>query len=178
MHFSVVKKQRGLLFLRLFLIIGMLISLFLIYEHFSESASKYCTFGANFDCGIVNKGPFANVDGLSYLLTIEWGLPIPLVDIASQHVVLDILTSNAFLGLLTLLFVFLLTNAFKKGKGLWWIKKNKVLSWIRAILLFGVAYGLYLMFIMHSILKTWCIVCLGLDVVLWTSTIIAFTIKK
>ncbi len=172
-----MKKKRGLGLLKVLLILGMLISLFLIYEHFSATASKYCTFGNNFDCGIVNKGPYANIDGLSYMVTIDYGLPIPLLDIADQHVILDILTSNAFLGFLTLLFVFGLVIALGKKKGFLWVKKEKVLSWIRGVLLFGVIYGLYLIFVMHSLLKTYCIVCLGLDIVLWISCIIVWRMK-
>ena len=77
--------------LNVVLVIGMLISLFLVYEHFSPSASKFCTLGANLDCGIVNKSPYANLDGLSYLLTIDYGLPLPLIDISGINLLYNYL---------------------------------------------------------------------------------------
>ena len=79
------------------LIIGMLISLFLVYEHFSPSASKFCTFGNSFNCGIVNKSPYANLDGLSYLLTIDFKLNLPMITISDINPFFDLITSNAFL---------------------------------------------------------------------------------
>ena len=175
-----VKKRRaGGIYtaLKVLLVIGMLLSLFLVYEHFSPSASKYCTFGESMDCGIVNKSPYANLDGLSYLLTIDYGLPIGLIDIASLHWSLDVITSNAFLGFLTLLIVFGLVNAKQKGKSFLWIKQEKARAWIRGLLTFGVIYGLYLIFIQHVLLKSYCIYCLGLDVVLIVSCIIAWRMK-
>lgn len=160
------------------LTIGMLVSLFLTYEHFSHSASEYCSFGENLDCGIVNKSPYANVDGIFYLMTIDWGWPIPLIDIAGIHVILDFLTSNAFLGFLTLLFILILLIEHREGKGFLWVKKQKTIKWIRGLLVFGVAYGFYLFLIQHFMLKTYCILCLTLDAVLVTSLILAWRLKE
>jgi uncharacterized membrane protein len=61
-----MKKNTPRLILNVLLVIGMLLSLFLVYEHFSPAASKFCTFGESLDCGIVNKSPYANLDGISY----------------------------------------------------------------------------------------------------------------
>lgn len=164
-------------FLSIFLILGILISAFLIYEHFSESASKFCTFGEGFNCGIVNKSPYANLDGLSYLLTIDFNLPLPLIDISGINIFFDFITTNAFLGLLTLFFILLLNLKYKKDKFLFVEKKSNV-KWIRAIMVFSMFYGFYLFLIQHFILKTYCIFCLALDVVILTSLILSFRIKN
>jgi len=172
------KQGKRLVALQIVLVVGMLISLFLVYEHFSTHASTWCTFSDSpFDCGIVNKSPYASLDGISYLLTMDFGLPVPLVEIARVHWTLDVLTSNAFLGFLTLLFVFLLAGAKKNGKGLWWVKKGSVHKWTRWVLTMGVLYGSYLFFIQHSILKLYCLFCLGLDAIILSSCIIAWTLK-
>ena len=102
--------------LKIFLVIGMLISLFLIYEHFSETASEFCTFGTSFDCGIVNKSPYSTLDGISYLLTIDYGLNLPLINL-TPNLFLEFIFSNAFLGFLTLLFLFFLLLNYEKKKG-------------------------------------------------------------
>ncbi|MBC8500394.1 MAG: hypothetical protein ISS25_03775 [Nanoarchaeota archaeon] len=158
--------------------IGMLDSLFLVYEHFSPTASKYCTFGEGFDCGIVNKSPYANLDGISYLLTIDFKLPIPLIDIAGLGVFFDLVTSNAFLGFLTLLFILLLLIARYEKKGFLWVKYEKTTAWIKGLLIFGVIYGFYLFLIQHFILKTYCLFCLFLDLILLIGLILAWRLKK
>ena len=170
-------KNKLALTLNLLLIIGMLLALFLVYEHFSATASKYCTFGQSFDCGIVNKSPYANLDGLSYLLTIDFNLPIPLIDISGINWFFDLLTSNAFLGFLTLLLIFALNTDFKNKK-LLWITPEKNKKWIRGLLIFGLIYGIYLFGIQHYILKTYCLFCIILDIVILISLIIALKLKN
>src|SRR3989344_4359769 len=170
---KMVNKSR--LLLSIFLVFGMLISAFLIYEHFSLTASKFCTFGTNLDCGIVNKSPYANLDGISYLLTIDFNLPLPLIDISGINWFFDFITTNAFLGFLTLLFVLLLNLNYKKSKFLFILKERNV-KWIRGVLIFGVIYGFYLFLIQHFILKTYCIFCLALDLIIIISLIISFKI--
>lgn len=169
-------KNKLFLTLKLLLIIGMLVALFLVYEHFSPTASKYCTFGESFNCGIVNKSPYANIDGLSYLLTIDFNLPLPLIDISGINWFFDILTSNAFWGFLTLLLIFLLITAFKNKKFLW-ITKEKNKKWVTGLLVFGIIYGAYLFAIQHYILKTYCLFCIILDITILGSLIIWLKIK-
>tara|TARA_Y100000310_G_scaffold342852_1_gene447890 strand:- start:8775 stop:9359 length:585 start_codon:yes stop_codon:yes gene_type:complete len=168
-----VRQKRRFNLLKVLLIIGMLVSLFLVYEHFSPNASKFCSFGDSFDCGIVNKSPYANLDGLSYLLTIDLKLPIPLIDISGINLFFDLITGNAFLGFLALAFVFFVYGA-RRSKNILFIKKGRGLNWVVGILGFGVIYGFYLFLIQHYILKTYCIFCLGLDFVLIVSLIVAW----
>ncbi len=169
--------DRKRFWLNVFLVIGMLISAFLVYEHFSATTSAFCTFGESFDCGIVNKSPYANLDGISYLLTIDFNLPLPLIDISGINWFFDLITANAFLGLLTLLFVFLLNLNYKNSRFLFIMKKSDI-KWIRGILVFGVVYGFYLFLIQHFILKTYCILCIALDLIIVISLILSFKIKK
>jgi len=170
--------RKRLNYFSVLLIIGMLISLFLVYEHFSPSASKFCTFGNSFNCGIVNKSPYANLDGISYLLTIDFGLNIPLVTISDLNPFFNLITSNAFLGFLTLLFLFFLAKANYKNQKFLFIDNKKTLKWLKGITLFGVIYGFYLFLIQHFILKTYCIFCIALDLVLILLLIIVWTNKK
>ena len=172
-----MKKKRVLDLLNILLIIGMLISLFLVYEHFSISASKFCTFGASLDCGIVNKSPYANLDGFSYLLTIDFGLPLPLIDISSTNFFFDLITSNAFLGFLALLFILVIRYARYKNKKFLFFSQGSTKKWVIGILIFGVIYGFYLLLIQHFILKTYCIFCLALDLILILSLITAIKRK-
>lgn len=162
--------------LSIVLIIGMLISLFLVYEHFSPKGSELCHIIAGFDCGIVNKSPYANLDGIFYLLTIDLNLNLPLVNVSDKSVILDFLTANAFLGFLTLLLIYILNK--NPNKKVLWINPNENRKWILGLLIFGVIYGAgYLFAIQHFILHTYCLFCILLDLVLIISLILALKIK-
>ncbi len=171
-------EKRLRVWLSILFLLGMLVSLFLTYEHFSPAASKFCTFGSSFDCGIVNKSPYANIDGLSYLLTIDFGLSLPLLDLKQYGFFADLLTSQAFLGFLTLLLLWLLLRAHQKRKSFLWIKTENILSWMQGILLFGVIYGFYLFLIQHFILQTYCLFCLILDIILIASLTLVWISKS
>ena len=155
------------------IVIGLLISGFLVYEHFAESASEFCNIGEGFDCGIVNKSPYANIDGIFFLLVIEKGWSIPYINVSSINVFFDLLTSVAFLGFWTLVLLLSLSISNKKDD-LLWITANKKEAWIKGITAFGLLFGAYLFLIQHLVLKTYCIFCLGLDAVLISLVIIAW----
>lgn len=169
-----IKNNKSYRWLQVLFILGMLVSLFLTYEHFSPSASKFCTFGSSFDCGIVNKSPYATLDGISYLMTVDFGWNIPLINLTQYGSFVELLISNAFLGFLTLVFLFFLLRAYKQNKKCLWVSANKTLTWMRGILIFGVLYGFYLFLIQHFLLKTYCILCIVLDIVLIISLIIVW----
>jgi len=171
-------RRNRFVFASVLLLIGMLISLFLVYEHFSVGGSKFCNISEGFDCGIVNKSPYANLDGISYLLTIDFGLGIPLINISGINWFFDLLTSNAFLGFLTLVFVFFLVRANYKKKDLFWVSRKRNLKWLRGIVTFGVIYGGYLFWIQHFILKTYCILCIALDAVLVILLVTFWSVKN
>jgi len=45
-------------------VLGLLISLYATYLHFSPSASSLCNFNAQFNCDVVNKGIYSEVFGV------------------------------------------------------------------------------------------------------------------
>ncbi|TAL52945.1 MAG: hypothetical protein EPN86_04905 [Nanoarchaeota archaeon] len=158
-----IDHKKGFIILGCLLILGMLIALFLVYEHFSDVASKWCTFGDSFNCGIVNKSPYSNLDGISYLMTMDLKLPVPYFYTVSKPFLLDLLTSNGFLGFLTLLLLFSMLIAWRRKSDFLFIKHGSIKRWIIGILGFGIVYGGYLFLIQHFILKTYCLFCLMLD---------------
>lgn len=147
-------------------VIAILISLFLLYEHFAEG-SQICNFGKSLDCGVVNKSPYANLDGISYWLTIDLNLPIKLIDISSKNLFLNFITTNAFLSILVFLFLLYLLNK----ENAFGIKKEKKAKIIKTILTLSFLYGMYLVYIQHSVLQTYCVFCLALDATIITGLI-------
>lgn len=175
---GISSHKAALIALRVLLVLGMLISLYLVYEHFAPVASTFCKFGESFDCGVVSKSPYANLDGISYLLTIDYGLPLPMIDIAGIHPLLDFLTTNAFLGFLMLLFLLLLINAYVRGKPCFGIAAPRLPSLIIALFVISIAYGMFLIYIQHSILKTYCILCLALDAIMLATAVLWWGIRR
>ncbi len=158
-------------------IFGLLLCSFLIYEHFSSTGSEFCKIGSTFDCGIVNKSPYANLDGFSYLLAVDFGLAFPLIDLKGIHWTFDLFTSNAFLGLLVFILLFFMFYLYTKKKDFLFIKRKNILFWMKIILSFGILYGFCLFLIQHFILKAYCIFCLGLDLVLILSLFFVYKFK-
>jgi len=156
------------------LLIGILLSLFLLYEKYDASASVVCTFGESFNCGTVSKSPYAQVDGIFYLMAIEYGWPVPLIDISGKGFIFDLLTSNSFLGFITLLFLFGLHITKKKFLFVASRDKDRI---TRIIVALSVLYAAYLLYIQHSILQTYCVFCIGLDFVILVAFILTL-IKK
>lgn len=172
-------NKKLFVFISIFLLLGALISAFLLYEHFAPTSSAFCKFGESFDCGVVNKSPYANLDGFSYLLTIDYNLPLPLVNI-SGNPVMNFLTANAFLSLLVFIFMFALVWKKYKNQNLFSIDigVKKEVKWLRAIATFGLAYGFYLVYIQHFIIKSYCIYCLALDITLITLTVTFWKLRE
>ena len=58
------------------------------------------------------------------------------------------------------------------------IEEDKIKKYMLGILIFGVLYGLFLFYIQHAILKTYCPFCIVLDFSLISSTAVAFMLPE
>jgi uncharacterized membrane protein len=154
------------------LLIGIFVALFLLYEHIVPSASKYCSFSPAFDCGAVNKSPYSTLDGVSYFLTIDLGLPFPIIDIASKSLFLSVLFSVAFLGFLFFCIIIGLMEIYSRGQGPFDINGEKALKWAKGLMVFGVIFAAYLLSVQKFILQTYCVFCLTMDAVILVALIL------
>lgn len=146
--------------------LAMLVSVFLIYEHFSEGAEKFCTFGKSFDCGIVNKSPYASVDGFLYFLLFDVGIDVRLLNLNQYGLLVEFLTTNAFLGFLTFFYLLLSIIHVEKKKKLFGMNVDRQLKTAKWILWFSIVYALYLVYIEFFVLKTICVFCVVLDLLI------------
>ena len=162
--------------LKFLLVVGMIISLYLLYDHFTLDNGGTCSFGGSSGCDSVNRSVYANFEGLFYLLNVVFGLGmIPLIQIANKNLFLDFITAQAFLGFLGLLIVFLMVSY--KDERFLFIKKGKVVSWIRWLLGFGVLYGVYMFLIQAFLIKDYCLFCILLDLVMISCFLISLRMK-
>ena len=88
-------------------------------------------------------------EGEVYLLVIDFGLNIPSVDIKGINWFFDLITSNAFLGFLTLVLLLIMFYFYRNQKNFIFIRSLRLLLWMKGILIFGVLYGFYLFPILH-----------------------------
>lgn len=156
----------------------MLVSLFLVYEHFSESAEKWCSFGSSFDCGIVNKSPYASVDGFLYFLLFDVGVQVPLLNLSQYGFLADLLTTNAFIGFLTFLYLFLSVSAIAKNKSFFGMRPKRQGIVAKWILWFSLLYAFYLVYIELFVLKTICLFCIVLDILIVLGLIFVYKISE
>ncbi len=160
------------------LFIGVAISLFLLYEHFSPTGSEICNISEQLNCDTVNKSPYSTADGIIYLLVFDLGISFPYVDIAGMNVLFEFILTNAFLGFVTLLFTLFLYRSYENKRDFLWIKKDKSSDWLKGITLFSVLYGGYLFLVQHFILRTYCVFCLSLDLILIILAIFVWTRRQ
>lgn len=149
-------------------VLGVIVSGFLLYEHYSETGTEFCKFGKNFDCNIVNKSPYANLDGIFYMLVIDFKVNMPIPNIPIPV---------AGMGLLMiLLLMWAMYNVYYNKISLK-VSPEKYLKVIRYSLLTSLLFAAYLVFVEVRLLKRYCIFCIALDVILVLLTIIAFKVK-
>lgn len=160
-------KSKKMLFYTL-IILGILAAGFLLYEHYTPSPSKFCNFGSNFDCGIVNKSPYSTIDGFFYLLAVDFKLPVPIYNIPIPV---------AGMGSLTLIILGILGYGVFNNKSIFGLSPEKALRSAKILLVLALLFSLYLFLIEIFLLKTYCIFCIILDIILICLTIIVFTLK-
>ncbi len=171
-------KKRMVTAFKVVCVLAMLVSLFLLYEHFSESAEKFCTFGESFDCGIVNKSPYASVDGFLYFLLFDVGINVPLLNLSQYGFIVDFLTTNAFLGLLTFLYLLLSVSAIAKGRRFLGMSVKRQRAVAKFILWLSLLYAIYLVYIEFFILKTICLFCVVLDILIVIGLILLYKLPE
>ncbi len=149
-------QKKRLLWIRILCILAILIAAYLAREHYAKEPSKFCVFGKSWNCDIVNKSLYSNVDAIFYMLGLNVNIPIP----------------NAIVGGLLFVFIFLTTFSIKKNKPLFGIAAQKLIKLDRTLLFFGILYGLFLFYIQAFVLYTYCLFCILLDLVILSSFIL------
>ena len=171
-------KKKVFTIAKVIAVLAMLVSLFLIYEHFSEGAEQFCTFGESLNCGVVNKSPYASIDGILYFLLFDAGIQVPLLNLADYGHFIDLITTNAFWGFVTFLFVFFSVRAIEKKKKCFGMDVKKQLRVLKWVLWLSILYALYLVYIELFVLKTICLFCIILDVLIVLTLVSVYLIGR
>lgn len=138
-------------------ILALLVSAYLLYQHYS-SGSSFCDIGENLNCDIVNKGIYSDVDGVfNYLFGTELSLPIP----------------NALLSIVFFLFILISSLISQRYK-----TQKRISKITRVLFALALIYTLLLFHIQVDVLKTFCVFCLALDVLIIAAFLNVFVKKN
>lgn len=163
-------------YLAIVLCIGLLFNGYLLYESYMvpEGTPSLCTFGDSFDCVSVSRSPYAYFDGFVYF--VNWKLsdagfglrfPYPLLPIPNA-----LLLAGVFCAWLVLMYYHKMERQFLG------MQPSALYRAVLVSMMFGLLYAVFLLYISVMVLKTYCIVCLGLDVVLVVSFLLVYSIGR
>lgn len=154
-------ERQKLVFLAIVSFLAVILSIYLTYEHYKPEGSSWCNFSQTINCDIVNKSQYSTIDGFFNWIFpgLYFYFPVP----------------NAILSSLIFLFVFIISVLLLKGK----ISEfaDKFIISVRILMVLSMAYALWLVYIEAFVLLTWCILCLALDILIFSALIISFTLK-
>ena len=145
--------------LRIFALFGMLISAFLLQQHYAPSHSPLCIFGDYFVCPLATT-PYAQVDGIFHFLAVDLGLQVPLVSFPFPNSLLT------FLGFFFLFFVALHLQHRQPTFGL---SPRNAVNAVKVLFYVLAAYMIYLTYVETYILYTLCLFCLLLTLLIFGS---------
>jgi len=152
-----MQEKKRLQWIRVLSILAIVVSLYLVYQHYEKEDSEFCVFGEGFDCNIVNKSPYANVDGFLYFLVFDKLWDIPYIEIPIP---------NALISVLVFVFIFLTASSLMKKQPFFGMGRKGLISALKIIMYVSLIYAAYLLYIEAYILLNYCIFCLTLDVLI------------
>jgi len=120
---------------------GMIVSAVSLQRHYAKSATEFCDFSQKFNCDIVNRSEYSEVQGI----------PVAAIGI---------------LGYATLFFL-----------STFWNSRATTPNRLLAASIAGLGFALYLTYVEAYALKTWCILCVASQVVIFLITVLAVIVK-
>jgi vitamin-K-epoxide reductase (warfarin-sensitive) len=120
---------------------GIVLSAVSLQRHYAKSATGFCDFSQNFNCDIVNRSEYSELQGI----------PVAAIGV---------------LGYATLFFL----STFRNSRAQ---TPNRLL----AASIAGLGFALYLTYVEACELKTWCILCVASQVVIFLITVFAAIVK-
>ncbi len=159
-----MKKNKCDIWIYAFIILtfmGIVDSLYLTHAHYNPNALGWCDISPEFNCDIVNRSEFSTLDGtINFFLGTYYDFPV----------------SNALLS------AFVFSLLFTVGVMLYLKMSWKLtLKQIRytALIILGVSalFGLFLIYVQHVLLMTWCVLCITLDFIIFASLFCLWMVK-
>jgi uncharacterized membrane protein len=120
---------------------GVVISVVSLQRHYAKSSSDFCDFSQQFNCDIVNRSDYSELEGI----------PVAAIGVAGYAV------------------LFLLSTL--------WKFRSETPTRLLVAASVGLLFALYLTYVEAHDLKTWCILCLGSQVLIFLITLLSAIVK-
>jgi vitamin-K-epoxide reductase (warfarin-sensitive) len=120
---------------------GMVVSAVSLQRHYAKSSTEFCDVGQKFNCDIVNRSEYSEVEGI----------PVAAIGV---------------LGYATLFFL-----------STFWNSRATTPNRLLAASIAGLCVALYLTYVEAYELKTWCILCVASQVMIFLITVLAAIVK-
>ena len=155
---SIIPKMNKLLIaVTIISFIAMLFTAYLTYLHYVPGAAGFCEIGEGLSCDVVNQSPWSTID----LGFVE--IPV------------------SILGFLTYLIFFVMTigcvRNWKFQKFHKWCRQGNILKLLTWLSVVGFIFSLYLTYIEAFVLKTWCILCVTQQILIFIIMILFFVMR-
>jgi uncharacterized membrane protein len=120
---------------------GMIVSAVSLQRHYAKSTTEFCDFSQKFNCDIVNRSEYSEVQGI----------PV------------------AAIGVLGYAALFFLST--------FWNSRAETPNRLLAASIAGLGFALYLTYVEAYELKTWCILCVASQVMIFLIMLLATIVK-
>ena len=120
---------------------GIILSAVSLQRHYAKSTTEFCDFSQKFNCDIVNRSEYSEVQGI----------PVAAIGV---------------LGYATLFFL-----------STFWNSRATTPNRLLAASVAGLCFALYLTYIEAYALKTWCILCVASQVLIFLIAVFAAIVK-
>ena len=120
---------------------GIVLSAVSLQRHYAKSATEFCDFSQKFNCDIVNRSEYSEVQGI----------PVAAIGVAGYAALFFLST--------------------------FWNSRAETPNRLLAASIAGLAFALYLTYVEAYELKTWCILCLASQVLIFLITVLATIVK-
>ncbi|MBS3158720.1 hypothetical protein J4206_05525 [Candidatus Woesearchaeota archaeon] len=141
-NFLPEQLRKNLKLIIIFSIIGIILSLYLTYQHYKEGKDAFCqALGGG--CDVVNKSTYSELGGLLTLFGFDINFPFPV----------------AVVGLLGFLFNLVVVMLLIKGTGFGIKNKASILKVMFAANLLGLLFAIFVTYIEYGILEVPCYYC-------------------
>ncbi len=120
---------------------GMILSAVSLQRHYAKSATEFCDFSQKFNCDIVNRSEYSEVQGI----------PVAAIGVLGYAVLFSFST--------------------------FWNSRAETPNRLLAASIAGLGFALCLTYIEAYELKTWCILCVASQVLIFLITVLAIIAK-
>ena len=134
-------NRGGFAFIAVLSLAGAIVSGISLQRHYAKSATDFCDFSQNFNCDIVNRSEYSEVEGI----------PV------------------AGIGVVGYALLFLLSTL--------WRSRPETPTPLLVAAIAGLAFALYLTYVEAFRLHTWCILCVGSQLLIFLIAVLAAIVK-